>query len=123
VDRFPAIYEGDFFYSDYFEGFLRRIKGSGNSWSPAPAVPGQASPTDWGSGFEHVSDWAVGPTGALWYCKQSNASYDNGTGEIRRITFPQAMSVPQEQLPTLLPPYASPAIETAMLPFALATPG
>ena len=29
---FPGEYDGDYFFSDYYQGFLRRLKGSGTSW-------------------------------------------------------------------------------------------
>ena len=54
---FPAEYEGDYFFSDYYAGFLRRLKGSGSSWAIAPPVPGQPGASNWGSGFDG------GPTG------------------------------------------------------------
>ena len=38
---FPAEYEGDYFVSDYYEGFLRRLKYSNGTWSIAPPVIGQ----------------------------------------------------------------------------------
>jgi hypothetical protein len=123
ADRFPPLYEGNYFYNDYFDGFLRRMKGSGNSWSAAPSVPGQPNGTDWGLGFEHVSDWATGPTGALWYVKQSDENYSEDTGEIHKIVFPQPLSAPDEAPALLLPLIASPAVETARFPFALASPG
>ena len=41
--NFPAEYEGDYFMSDYYEGFMRRIKFDGTSWAVAPAVAGQPS--------------------------------------------------------------------------------
>lgn len=86
-DRFPPSYEGDYFFGDYYQGFVRRLVGSGGAWSIAPMVPGQPDALNWGTGIEHVSDWAVGTTGALWYCKQSNSAYQSGTGEIRRLVY------------------------------------
>ena len=87
VDRLPAFYEGDYFFNDYYLGFLRRLTGSGNAWTLSAAVPGQPNTTDWGTGFKQVSDWAVSPSGALWYCRQSDDRFGAGTGEIRRIVF------------------------------------
>jgi len=87
IDRFPASYDGDYFFIDYYLGFLRRLTGSGNAWSIAASVPGQPSATNWGTGFEYVSDWALGPSGALFYVRQFDASFQPGTGEVRRISY------------------------------------
>jgi glucose/arabinose dehydrogenase len=75
---FPLGYEGDYFCSDYYTGFMWRMKRTGTAWAVAPAVPGQPSSTHWGSGFETVSDYLVGADGALWYCSQSG-------GQVRRV--------------------------------------
>jgi glucose/arabinose dehydrogenase len=83
--RFPAEYDGNAFYSDYYTGFIRRLVGSGSSWSPAPVVPGQPNSTDWATGFENVPDVLHMPDGSLWYCRQFTST---GPGEIRRISFP-----------------------------------
>ena len=80
----PADYEGDVFLSDYYYGFLRRVKLSGRTWGIAPPEPGQPSALNWGTGFDAVSEWQVGPDGALWYCRQA-VNYANDTGEIRCI--------------------------------------
>jgi glucose/arabinose dehydrogenase len=86
-DRFPSFYDGDYFFNDYYQGFLRRLTGSGSAWTIAPVAAGQPSAMNWGTGFKHVSDWAVGPSGALWYCRQSDDLYSAGTGEIRRLVY------------------------------------
>lgn len=114
---FPAAYEGDFFFSDYYTGFLRRLKGSGNSWSIAPAVSGQPTSTTWATGFDNVSDYAIGPGGGLWYCNQ-------GSGEIRAIlggvddttTTPPPTPAP---LVTFARPYPQPAPGSVNLSFRL----
>ena len=84
VHRFPAGYDGDIFFNEYYQGFMRRLHLSAGTWALAPA-PGQPNSEDWATGMEHVSDYLVGSTGALWYCKQSDAAYGSATGEIRRI--------------------------------------
>lgn len=83
---FPAAYEGDAFVSDYYRGYLRRLKRSGATWSLAPET-GQANANDWGAGYEQVADWMTGPDGALWYCRQADGSFANGTGSIHRIAY------------------------------------
>ena len=53
----------------------------------------------------------------------SKFKYDNNTGEIHRIVFPQALPVPEQQpQPALLLPLVeSPAVRTARFPFAPAS--
>jgi glucose/arabinose dehydrogenase len=80
---FPAEYQGDYFFSDYYSGFVRRLNGGGTSWSLEPA-PGQPNGTDWATGFGEVSDWLVGPDGMLWYCRQS-VNFNSNTGRIGAI--------------------------------------
>lgn len=87
IDRFPSSYDGDYFFIDYFEGFLRRLTGGGSTWSIAPIVAGQPSSSDWGTGFFYVADWALGPSGALWYCRQFDDTFGPGTGAIGRISY------------------------------------
>lgn len=79
----PPEYDGDIFYSDYYTGVLRRLKFNGNSWSAAGA-PGQPTANDWALGFDAVTDYRVGPDGALWYLRQWGSVVD-GNGEIRRV--------------------------------------
>ncbi|HEX5634878.1 MAG TPA: PQQ-dependent sugar dehydrogenase, partial [Gemmatimonadales bacterium] len=67
----PASYDGDLFANDYYSGALYRIEQTGGGWAIAAPVPGQPSASHWGQGFGQVSDWRVGPDGALWFCRQS----------------------------------------------------
>ena len=120
---FPAAYFGDYFFSEYYTGFLRRLKGSGNSWAIAPYVPGQTT-DDWGTGFGQVADWAIGCDGALWYCRQSVNFADN-TGEIRRIANTETTGtcegggcVPLTGL-EFLAPYPSPTAGDVTFAFSL----
>ncbi len=81
ASQFPSDYEGDIFFSDYFSGEIYRLKNIGSGWTIAPPVPGQPSPTAWADGFFGVTDFAIGPDGALWYLRQ-------GTDErIHRIAY------------------------------------
>lgn len=82
---FPAEYAGDIFFLDYYDGQLRRIEGSGSSWSTAPAVDGQVDPNFWGTGFDAVSDLIELADGSLVYCRQYTSGA--GTGEVRRIVY------------------------------------
>ena len=98
--RFPAAYEGNAFYLDYYTGFMRRLVGSGSIWSPAPPVPGQPNADDWGRGFGAVSDVRALPDGSMIYVRQS-VSYAGGTGEVRRIAYPQTAAVPPQDAAAL----------------------
>ncbi len=80
TSRFPAEYDGDGFYLDYYGGFLRRVEWNGASWVAPPAAPGQPNATDWATGFDGVSDMLQLADGSLVYCRQS-------PGEIRRISY------------------------------------
>ncbi len=105
---FPLDYEGNVFLNDYYKGFLRRLAPSGGGWALAPPVAGQPEPDNWGVGFQNVSDWAVGPDGALWYCRQADALFNPGTGAIRRITWD--LSTPLANAPVqFFAPVPSPA--------------
>lgn len=96
--RFPAEYDGDIFFLDYYSGFMRRVKQSGANWSPQ-AAPGQPNATDWAIGMENVSDLIEASDGSFWYCRQSEGNAL--TGEIRRIAYAGLVSVPPAALPTL----------------------
>ncbi len=98
--RFPAAYEGDCFLLDYVSGFLRRLRGSGSSWALATPVPGQPSSSDWGSGFEAVSDMIELSDGSLWYCRPSDFG-TSLTGEVRRIVSTSLLATPDAEVSEL----------------------
>src|ERR1043166_3115619 len=85
---FGAAYEGDYFFTDYFLGAVRRIRLSGSTWAAAPTVPGQPNSTDWATGFTSVCDAATGQDGALYYVKQTPASIRR----VRAIQPPNAIA-------------------------------
>jgi glucose/arabinose dehydrogenase len=120
--RFPADYEGDCFFADYYNGTLRRLKGSGSSWAIAPPAPGQPAPETWASGLEQVSDFAAAGDGSLWYCLQAR-DYAPNSGEIRRIRYRGVVTVQ----PAIAPPFAfeapfpSPARGAVRLGYVLAS--
>lgn len=70
--NFGAAYEGDVFYHDYYSGHLRRLTYNGSTWQTT-------TPTNWGTGFQNVSDGEVGPDGAIYYTRNV------GAGAVRRI--------------------------------------
>lgn len=120
---FPAEYEGDYFLSDYYFGFLRRLKGSGSNWSLAPPVPGQPNAAEWGSGYDTVTDYLVGPEGRLWYARQS-VGFARNTGQIRRITYmaPPDTTPPSPPPATFALPFPMPATAAVNLSYTLTRP-
>jgi len=76
---FPPEYDGDYFFAEYYQGFLRRVKESGGVWSPAFA-PGQPNDNDWATGISTPGDFLPGPDGALYYLSQFG-----GGGTLHRI--------------------------------------
>jgi len=122
---FPGDYDGNYFFSDYYLGFLRRLKGSGSSWSIAPPVPGQADPANWATGLDHVSDYAVGPDGSLWYCRQCGPGSCSATGAIRRIVRASPVDVPlatRDAGPTFAAPYPAPSAGAVTFAYSLRAP-
>lgn len=73
---FGAAYEGSWFVTDYFHGFLRRLEDAGGTWSLGAPVAGQPAPENWAEGLPGISDALVGLDGAIYYLR--------GT-ELRRI--------------------------------------
>jgi glucose/arabinose dehydrogenase len=91
--RFPAEYEGDAFFLDYYSGMFRRLHQAAGTWTVAAQVDGQASALDFGTGFEQVSDVLQLPDGSLAYLRQA-INYAAKTGEIRRIAYTTVADVP-----------------------------
>ncbi len=93
--NFPARYEGDLFFGEYYSGNLYRLTrdDATATWDIAPPESGQSNPAFWASGFTNVSDWRMGPDGALWACRQYSGSFSN-TGRIERIQYAGTASVP-----------------------------
>ncbi|MGH7730004.1 MAG: PQQ-dependent sugar dehydrogenase [Candidatus Eiseniibacteriota bacterium] len=120
---FPAEYDGDVFFSDTYDSWLRRMKRSGDTWALAPA-PGQPNPTDWGLwwGLSVTADWLQAPDGSLYYCRISPP-------QIRRIwyTNPNAasLSVPAPGVPRLelRAPFPSPSRAGVTFDYAVTVEG
>ena len=70
----PAQYDGDFFFVDFYTGNLRRLTGSGQSWSLAPAVAGQPTVSDWATGLVNPADLTIGPDGSIVYVSLTGGS-------------------------------------------------
>jgi hypothetical protein len=116
---FPSSYEGDYFFADYYSGFLRRLELDGGTWRLGDPVLGQPSPLDWGQGFEGVSDFIHGPDGALWYCRNGTGP---ANGEIHRVVyFAPAASAPEPagSPARFAAPFPSPARGSVTLSYTL----
>lgn len=98
---FPASYDGAAFVLDYYQGFVRAVRGAAGPWS----VPGMADSAngDWGRGFASVADAQFGPDGAWWYCRQASPRFTPHTGELGRVRWTGA------------PPTMQPALEVRVL--------
>lgn len=122
---FPAEYDGNGFFGQYYEGWIRRMyRGPGNVWQAAPVVAGQPNAVDWGTSSLSVSSYQVGPDGALYYCKQF------GAPSIRRIIYSgSASSVADDRAepprPALLarPNPLLPGVDNVTLSFTMSEPG
>ena len=118
---FPAGYEGNYFFSDYYDGFMWRIRKNGSVWERQPTA-GQPNATDWARGYGEVTDYVEGPDGAIYYARMAYG-YQAGTGQIRRITFnSHGTGVPMLDRGDVrfAPPTPSPARGAATLTYALA---
>jgi glucose/arabinose dehydrogenase len=62
----PPEFNGNFFFNDYYTGTLRVLRQSGSNWNLVAGIDA----TNFGTGFSYVSDWAVGPDGAIYYVYQ-----------------------------------------------------
>jgi hypothetical protein len=80
-------------------------------------VDGQPSATDWGSGFDGVTDFFVGKDGAMWYLRHSS-------GDLRRIRGSVSLSTEDiEPSVSLARPSPSPASGAVMFTGSLAATG
>jgi glucose/arabinose dehydrogenase len=122
---FPGEYDGNYFFSDYYMGFLRRLSRSGTSWSVAAPVPGQLDPANWATGLGFASDYAVGPDGSLWYCRQCSPGPScTATGQIRRIVRTTTVGAPRAlaATPSFAAPYPAPSSGAVHFSYSLPEP-
>ncbi len=121
--RFPPAYEGDYFLADYYNGWIRRLSGSGASWALEPEV-GQPAGINWATGVAQIADALIGPDGALWYVKQG-INYVANTGQVRVIRYGGTLDVPADAGGPLSFALASPnpMRGRTRLAFSLARPG
>jgi glucose/arabinose dehydrogenase len=84
--QWPASWDGNAFYADFYGGFLRMLHLGPNGWARATAA-GQPDPSYWATGLAQPVDFAWGPDGQLWWLSMWN-------GELRRISAVSALGVP-----------------------------
>jgi len=106
--NWPAAYEGDLFFGEYYTGDLRRLKLQAGSWAIAPAVTGQGNPQRWATGFPGISDFRLGSDGALWLCRQYAGGFARNGGVIERIVPLNGVPVPPPPVGPRLRLVASP---------------
>jgi len=123
---FPPEYEGDYFFTDYHTGWIRRMKRAGEAWVIAPPVPGQRNDETWSYGYGHMISGAVGPDGSLYYVQNSTADlFFEPSGVIRRIarSGTVAVSAPAATRIALEPPRPVPSRGDIVLAYTLERPG
>ena len=79
-DSFPPAYDHDFFFMDFYAGFLRVLRY--NPSSGGYDLVAGVSATDWGTAYAFVPDIVEGPDGALYFL--------TGTS-LRRIAYVAAV--------------------------------
>lgn len=85
--NWPAEYDGDVFYAEYYSGKLRRLKQTTGVWGPAAPAPGQPSAEDWGTGFFWAGDFQIGPNGDLWWLRQFDDDGNSNSGSLGRVRY------------------------------------
>ncbi len=76
----PSEFDGDYFFADYFQGFLIRLKDQGDgTWAVPPPVSGQPTSEYFITELSSPSDFVMGSDGAIYYTSQwSNSVYRIG---------------------------------------------
>jgi flagellar hook capping protein FlgD len=90
----PADYEGNVFYADFYAGFMRRLRNNAGNWERIDPT-GQTSSTPWATGLNTPVDFQWGPDGHLWYLSQN-------AGHLRRIVGSSAIGVEPRVTPSRL---------------------
>jgi hypothetical protein len=79
-------YQGDYFYHDYYTGWVRRIaRDADGLWKPVSPAPGQPDSLNWATGLTTCADGFIGTDGALYYLKQFDETFSAESGQVRRI--------------------------------------
>ena len=91
----PAEYEGDYFYVEFYQGWMVRVKGDGQSWNVAPSVAGQPNASYWATNLaSNPVSFEMGGDGALYYASL-------GSGSIRRIIYTGKVATTTESMSSL----------------------
>jgi glucose/arabinose dehydrogenase len=117
-NNWPAEYEGAYgslFYAEYYAGWLRRLKKQAGVWKPAPAVQGQPNGTDWATGLDSPTDFAIAGDGSMLWLSQG--------GSVNRIRFGSSVSVPSPTLGGSMSAAPNPFRTRTEIQFAMAEAG
>lgn len=119
---FPAAYDGQYLFSDYYTGFIWMLRDSSGTWVKTAPVPGQPNSSDWADGYTQVGGYVLGPDGAVYYALNAK-DFNSNTGEVRRIVhYNGSIAVDAARLsdaPSLAPAEPSPTRGGTDLRFVL----
>jgi len=88
IAPWPGEYDGDYFFVDYYKGFVRRIeRDSVGRWVPGRTVAGQPDARNWATGYKTVADAVLGSDGSLYYVRQVDDNFSPNSGQLRKIVF------------------------------------
>jgi glucose/arabinose dehydrogenase len=115
--NFPAAYMGNVFFTDLYDGRIRRLVCTGGTCTIAPPVPGQPDSTAWATGLDGPTRMRFGPDAGLWYVTYS--------GVIRRIRADLLLAVdpPGAASSLALRAYPVPSAGSTRLSFSLPAAG
>jgi glucose/arabinose dehydrogenase len=123
--NWPARYDGNVFWGEYYTGAIRRIVKSDSTWVPATPEPGQLDSTLWATGLFSCVDFQVGPDGSLWWLRQFQDEDLTGVnGSLQRIRYvAPSTSVPSESRANLsLSSRPNPFSDAVEITFRASTP-
>ena len=82
----PASWDGNVFYADFYSGFMRMLKREGSGYVRATAA-GQPDPEYWATGLAEPVEFQWGPDGQLWWVSMSD-------GTVHRISAQSVSGIP-----------------------------
>lgn len=120
----PAAWDGNVLYADYYTGFMRMIGRVSGTWQRITA-PGQPDPDHFATGLPTPVDFGWGPDGDLYWLAQYDESGQPRTGELHRIHAGDPASAGSGPAPVTAALVASPnpAREGVSLRYALPRDG
>jgi glucose/arabinose dehydrogenase len=99
-ESWPAAWDGNVFYADFYSGFMRMLSREGNGWVRESA-PGQPDASHWALDLEQPVDFLWGPDGHLWWLSMSE-------GTIHRIVADRVVGLEPPLAPVHLSLTAAP---------------